>query len=287
METFTQPEDRARFEVLPFDDIAEQAAGLPRPIRIAVTCSPKLGPDRSIDAAARLRELGHSLTVHIAARMVRDREHLDGLLAGLTAAGADDLFLVGGDIEEPLGEYSSAVELLPLVAQHPRRPPKVGIAGYPEGHPRISDGELDRALREKSRLADYVVTQMCFDAEALERWVARQRARGLTLPVVVGMPGKVSRRKLLGMAARVGVGPSVDFLRKQSGLRRLLSRRSTADRLYEDIAARQLATDGFQFFTFNELLETWEWYERKLASEGAPARPAAAPHPKITAEESR
>lgn len=289
MEELTQPDDRARFEVLPFDDIAEQAAALPRPVRIAVTCSPKLGPDRSVEAAARLGRLGHTLTVHVAARMVRDRGHLDELLAGLVAAGADDLFLVGGDIEDALGEYSSAVDLLPLVAEHPQRPARLGIAGYPEGHPRIADDELDRALQDKSRLADYVVTQMCFHPDALDGWIRRQRSAGIALPVVIGLPGKVARRKLIAMAARIGVGPSLDFLRKQSGLRRLLSRRSTADRLYDDIAPlladRQLGIGGFQYFTFNELLETWQWHEQKLASTGAPARPAVAPHPKITAEE--
>src|SRR4029079_8555971 len=119
------------------------------------------------------------VTVHVAARMVRDRAHLDALLDGMAAAGAQDLFLIGGDIEETVGDYESAVELLPLVAEHPRRPRRVGIAGYPEGHPRISDAELDRALREKSRLADYVVTQMCFHAGALERWIARRRDDGL------------------------------------------------------------------------------------------------------------
>jgi methylenetetrahydrofolate reductase (NADPH) len=210
--------------------------------------------------------------VHVAARMVRDRAHLDELLEGMAKAEAHDLFLVGGDSEEPLGRFASAVELLPLVAKHAHRPARVGIAGYPEGHPKVDDAELDRALREKSERADYVVTQMCFDTDALASWIASQRAAGLELPVVIGIPGKVARRKLVTMAARVGVGPSIDFLRKQSGLRRLLSRRSTADRLYEEIAERDLGIDGFQFFTFNELLATWEWHQEQLASNARTSR---------------
>ena len=160
-------DDHARFEVLPFDDIAAEAARLPRPARVTITCLPKDGPDRGVETAARVRQLGHSVTVNVAARMVRDRDHLDQLLAGMADAGVEDLFLIGGDIEEPLGDYSSAVELLPLVADHPERPELIGVAGYPEGHPLISDDELERALRAKSRLADYVVTQMCFDAQTL------------------------------------------------------------------------------------------------------------------------
>ena len=265
MAEITSAHDRARFEVLPFDDIVEEAARLPRAVRVAVTCSPKHGPDRGLEKAARLRQLGHSLTVHVAARMVRDRDHLDGLLAGMADAGIGDLFLIGGDVEEPVGEYSSAGELLALVAGHPDRPELIGVAGYPEGHPLIEDEELERVLRAKSRLADYVVTQMCFDADTLRGWIDRERERGIDLPVVIGMPGKVTRRKLLRMSARIGVGPSLDFLRKQRGLRALLSRRSTADRLFEGVAPllgdARLAVEGFQYFTFNELLQTWEWHQ--------------------------
>src|SRR5215207_7991086 len=267
MTDVTPEQDQARLEVLPLPGIVEQAARLPRPVRIAVTCSPKHGPDRGVEVGAQLRELDHSLTVHVAARMVRDRDHLEQLLAGLADAEVDDLFLIGGDIEEAFGEYSAALDLLPSVVEHPQRPGLIGVAGYPEGHPLVSAGELEGVLRDKSRLADYVVTQMCFDPVALRTWIVRQRDQGMELPIVIGMPGKVARRKLLTMSARIGVGPSLDFLRKQKGLRMLLSRRSAVDRLYDGIAPLLddpgLAVAGLQYFTFNELLQTWEWHQKR------------------------
>jgi methylenetetrahydrofolate reductase (NADPH) len=256
----------ARFEVLPTDGIEDEAATLP-PARLTVTCSPQHGPDRAVDVAARLRAAGHEVTVHVAARMVRDRGHLDALLARMADAGADDMFLIGGDVDRPVGAYASAVELLPVVAEHGQRPPAIGIAGYPEEHPLVAGAELDAALHDKSAHADYVTTQMCFDADVLRRWVERQRERGITLPVVIGMPGRASRRQLLKMSARIGVGPSIAFLRKLRGLRSLITRRSTADRLYDGIApmlaAPQLNVVGFQFFTFNELRATWRWYSER------------------------
>jgi methylenetetrahydrofolate reductase (NADPH) len=260
--------DRARFEVLPTDGIEEQAAALPEPVRLTVTCSPVHGPDRAVEVAGRLREAGrHPVTVHIAARMVRDRAHLDALLRRMGDAGADDLFLIGGDVECPQGAYASAAELLPLIHEHQRRPRAIGIAGYPEKHPLVSDAELERALHDKSGFADYVTTQMCFDAGALHRWVQRERERGLTLPVLIGMPGKTSRRRLLTMATRIGVGPSMRFLRRLRGLRSLLTRRSTADRLYEEtaplLAEPELGIAGFQYFTFNALIETVRWHQRR------------------------
>ncbi len=268
-------EDRARFEILPLGGVEEQAERLPRGVHLTVTCSPVHGPDRAVALAAALARIGHELTVHVAARMVRDRGHLDALLDAMTEAGADDLFLIGGDVKSPLGEYSSALELLPLLAEHPRRPRTIGVAGYPEGHPFIDDDALGEALRRKGELADYVTTQMCFDPGALREWIERQRERGVSLPVLIGMPGKVARRQLLKMSARIGVGPSIAFLRKQRGLRSFLSRRSSADRLYDALAPMldepRLAVAGFQYFTFNQLLDTWNWHQRKLEASRARA----------------
>jgi methylenetetrahydrofolate reductase (NADPH) len=270
--TFTSPQDLARFEIFPAGSIEAQAAELPREVHMTVTCSPVHGPDRSVEVAGRLRELGHPVTVHVAARMVRDRAHLDAVLSGMADAGADDLFLVAGDIKEQQGEYASAVELLPLIAEHPLRPPSIGITGYPEDHPFISDEDLEAALREKSQHADYVTTQMCFDPNALREWVIRHREQGVTLPVVIGMPGKVKRKRLLTMSTQIGVGPSVRFLRKQRGLLSLLSRRSTADRLYDAFAPMldepELNLAGFNYYTFNQLLETWQWHQKKLEAGG-------------------
>ena len=130
----------------------------------------------------------------------------------------------------------------------------------------------------------------------LHAWIVRQREQGMELPVVIGMPGRVARRKMLKMSARIGVGPSIDFLRKQKGLRSLLSRRSTADRLYEGIAPLlddpDLAVAGIQYFTFNELLQTWEWHQTKAFSDhegsnGVPDRRGTAGHPGISAQENR
>lgn len=279
-----------RFEVLPLGKSEQEAAELPEPVRLTVTCSPKHGPDHSIAVAGRLHRLGHAVTVHVAARMVRDRAHVDELLAGMAAAGADELFLIGGDADPALGVYSSAVELLPVIAEHPKRPRTIGIGGYPEGHPLIDQATLDGALAEKMQLADYVATQMCFDAAVLRRWIADWRQRGMTIPVYVGMPGQVSPAKLLELSARIGVGPSMAFLRKQSGLKSLfgLARRSAPDRLCKaltpDIGDPSLRIAGFHFFTFNQLLATYEWQAARQ-----PARPAprtAGPRPYPVAEQS-
>jgi methylenetetrahydrofolate reductase (NADPH) len=258
----------ARFEVLPLGRGEEQAAQLPEPVWLTVTCSPRHGPDRTVDVARRLSALGHAVTVHLAARMVRDRAHLDELLAAMAQARVDDVFLMGGDATPPHGPYPSAVDLLPVIAGHPQRPREIGIAGYPEGHPLIDPGRLARVLDRKSALATYITTQLSFDAEAVLAWLSETRERGVGLPVLVGVAGVVDRRRLLEISMRIGVGPSLAFLRKQRGLRRLLGHaRVTADGIYDALAPhlddRELNIAGFHYYTFDRLVDTWRWERRK------------------------
>jgi methylenetetrahydrofolate reductase (NADPH) len=263
--------DWTRFEIMPFARGEEEAAKLPEPVRLTVTCSPKHGIDHSVEVATRLRALGHAVTVHLTARMIRDRSHLEELLAAMARAGIDDALLIGGDATPPQGPYSSAVELLPVIQEHPLRPQAIGIGGYPEGHPLVDSDTLVEALEEKSRFADYVTTQLCFDPEILLTWVKATREAGVILPVIVGVPGLVDRRKLLEISMRVGVGPSLRFLRKQRRLRDLFRlSASSAGILYDALAPRigdpQLGIAGFHYFTFNRLLETWRWEREKRSA---------------------
>lgn len=265
------PQSLSQFEVLPLGRSEEEAAQLPEPVRLTVTCLPRHGPDRSVAVARRLRALGHAVTVHLAARMVRDSAHLDELLAGMAETGVDDIFLIGGDAKRPHGRYSSAVELLPVICEHRDRPRQIGIAGYPEGHPLVDDDELADALQRKSALASYVTTQMCFDPEAVLAWIRKTREHGMKLPVVVGVPGVLDRRRLLEVSMRIGVGPSLAFVRKQRGLRSLLGKsKVTPDPPYEALVGslddRELGIAGFHYYTFNQLVDTWKWHCERLES---------------------
>jgi methylenetetrahydrofolate reductase (NADPH) len=271
----------SQFEVLPLDDTEAEARRVPEPAQLTITCSPRHGPDESVAVARRLTALGHRVTVHLAARMVRDRAHLDRLLEAMAEADCcDDLFLIGGDQTPPLGPYSSAQELLPVICEHDRRPRTIGIAGYPEGHPQIDADTLAEALVQKSACSDYVTTQLCFDPDAVLAWVDDTRARGVTLPVLVGIPGAVDRGRLLKMGMRIGVGSSLRFVRKQRGLMELLGLSgSPADRIYDALAPclgdpdRNLA--GFHYYTFNALADTWNWECEKRRNGGSSAAGAA------------
>lgn len=260
----------SRFEILPFERVLEEAAQLPEPVALTVTCSPRHGPDQAVDVGGRLRQLGHTVTVHIAARMVRDSDHADVLVRRMSEVDIEGAFVIGGDVKQPVGDYAAAGELLATIAEHPQRPRVIGIAAYPEGHPLIAVDTLDAVLARKAPMAQYMTTQMCFDPDALIGWLRRMRARGLTLPAIIGIPGEVDRRRLLEISMRIGVGSSLAFLRKQRGLRQLLSRSSPADRLWQALAPSigdpELGVIGFHYYTFNHLVQTWSWDREKARS---------------------
>jgi len=275
------PHCEHRYEVLPFPRSKEQAAGIAPPVRLTLTASAKHGSDRSVEYGERLRALGHRVTLHLAARMVRDREHLDAILARTAAVGIDDLFVVGGDVQEPIGPYGSAGDLLEVLAGHPLRPAALGVAAYPEGHPLIDDRDLEAALDYKAQLATYMVTQICYDADVLLAWLTRLRSRGVALPLYAGVTGQVDRRRLLEISMRIGVGPSLRFLRKQRSVGQLLRGAGDAtQRFYDAIAARrdepELGIAGFHFFTFNELTATWRWQQERCVRADRPAADAGA-----------
>jgi methylenetetrahydrofolate reductase (NADPH) len=257
-----------QFEVLPFERVVQEASRLPAPTRLTVTSSPRLNPEETLEFAGRLIALGHTVIPHLAARMVRDRDHLRQLLERFQAIGLEELFVIGGDNTQPAGEFDSALQVLELVREGSPEVGTIGIAAYPEGHPLIDEQTLTRQLERKSALADYMVTQMTFDADVLLDWLNDTRSRGISLPVRVGLPGVVERRRLLEVSVRIGVGPSLRFVRKQRGLRTLLRRPElVADELFDALVSRardpHLGIQGFHYFTLNQLCETWSWERDK------------------------
>ena len=115
-------------------------------------------------------------------------EALDDFLARLNGeAGVDTVLVIAGDRAE-CGPLRRALDAIDGGVLRRRGIRSIGIAGYPEGHPRIGDDELNRALGEKiaaaeaTGLAVEIVTQFCFDAGAILDFVARLRTFGFEHP---------------------------------------------------------------------------------------------------------
>ena len=108
------------------------------------------------------------------------------------------MFVPGGDQDPPAGDYTSALDLLEDLTALGRPFPEVGITGYPESHPTISDDLTVQSMWDKRRHATHVVSNLNFDPDSIRTWVDRMRARGITMPVLLGIPGPDRPRQAAG-----------------------------------------------------------------------------------------
>ena len=180
---------------------------------VTVTASGAKGLEATLALAETLARDGYVTVPHLAARMISGRTELVEIRARLGAAGITRVFVPGGDVD-PVGDYPDAFSLLEDLATLANPFEHVGITGYPETHPKITDDLTVQAMWDKRRHATHVVSNLTFDAGAIKSWVTRMRARGVAMPVLLGMPGPVDRTKLLAMAGKIGVGESTRFLVK-------------------------------------------------------------------------
>lgn len=261
-----------RYEIIPTAS-AEEAVRehVPLEVSVAVTASPTKGLGPTVDVATRLALAGYHVVPHLSARLVVDGMHLADLVARLREAGVSDVFVPAGDADPPVGEFSAALDVLRRLTDLGRPFEHVGITGYPESHPMLSDDVVVQAMWDKRSHATYIVSNLCFDHTVVARWVKRLRARGVDLPVHLGVAGPVERAKLVSMAAKIGVGESTRFLGKHPSwfLRmagpggyspeRLLRRTTSA------LARQQTPVAGLHLFTFNQVAETERWRQRLLA----------------------
>lgn len=255
----------ARYEVLPTPSTEDKVREhLPLGHTVTVTASPGKGLEATFDLAERLTAAGYVAVPHIAARMVRDRAELSEISERLTGNGIDSVFVPGGDAE-PAGDYHDALALLAGLEAIGAPFRHVGVAGYPESHPSISDDLVIQAMWDKRRHATHIVSNLTFDPKAVEAWMGRMRARGITTPLLLGLPGPVERAKLLSMATKIGVGESTRFLAKNKGLFARLAAPGgfTGERFLRDcvpaVTRPGALVEGLHVFTFNQVAETEAW----------------------------
>jgi methylenetetrahydrofolate reductase (NADPH) len=259
----------SRFEILPLDGIEDQVAEhLSTDTKVTVTASPRKGLEATLELSERLARAGYPVVPHLSARLVRDRAHLEEVLARLAAAGVRELFVPAGDATEP-GEFQGAAELLQAMGDTRTQFERIGITGYPESHHLISDEETIRAMFAKAEMATDIVSQLCFDPATIGWWIGAVRARGVRLPIWIGMPGCVDHAKLVRISLKIGMGESARFLRHQRGLlTRLLTPQFKPTRLLDGLAQVVSEPDagvaGFHLYTFNEVGPTERWRQRTL-----------------------
>lgn len=259
--------DNTIFEVIPMKNTAEKARDLPAGATVSVTASPDKGMMATVELSESLAADGYRIIPHISARMLESVDELKTIIERVRDAGATKAFVVGGDATDGTA-FPDGIALVQALAglDHPFT--EIGVPAYPEGHPSIPESVLHDALVSKQPHAQYMATQMCFDAGKIASWLKAERGAGVTLPLVVGIPGVTDPLRLATIGARIGVGQSLRYLRKNRAAIMKLLKPGPYDptTLVDKLAP--LATDpamnavGLHVFTFNQIEPTVEWYER-------------------------
>lgn len=252
------------------DDLRVAAPSLPAGTRVNVTFLGNEDLAMRVAASRAVREAGLTPVPHISARRLGDQGELETFLAALEEVGAtDSVFVVGGDPAVPQGPYpdSETVIRTGVLPEYGVR--RVSIAGYPEGHPDISDELLWKALLGKAAtlreqgLEGTIITQFGFDEVPILSWIERVRDAGIDLPVRIGVPGPAGVKRLIAFARRFGVGANAMIVKKYGFSLTHLMGSAGPDRLIGALSAaydpKRHGAVHLHFYTFGGVSRTSEW----------------------------
>ncbi|WP_029561596.1 methylenetetrahydrofolate reductase [Xanthomonas oryzae] len=220
-------------------------------------------------AAQLVRSLGFEPMPHLSARRIGAPEELQAFVARLVdEAGVTRCFVIAGDPSTPKGPFADSLSLIETGVFERSGIRTIGVAGHPQGHPIMRTAEQWDVLERKCRsiqergMAPLIVTQFGFDADMVVRWVEALRARGITHPVRVGVPGPASVAVLARYAASCGVGACASVLSNYGISIGKLFGNAGPDRFVDRLASRLTDAHGdirLHVFPFGGIAQSVEW----------------------------
>jgi methylenetetrahydrofolate reductase (NADPH) len=237
---------------------------------VTITFLPGDNYRHNVETASALRRAGYNPVPHIAAREMPSREALDDFLARTRGeADVTRVVLIAGDLALAKGPFRSSLDVCASGLIEARGILSVSVAGHPEGHPYLSAANAFKVLEawrdwgQLTKIRVDVVTQFCFESAPILGWIGELDARGISLPVIVGLAGPATPATLTKFALRCGIGNSMRSLRSQIGrFGRLLTDTGPDDVMRGLQSAPKAVTApiaGFHLFPFGGLRKAGEW----------------------------
>ena len=258
----TTTHDEAKFD--------EIAAELRPGTRVYVAHVPGTPIDDVVSLALRLKDAGFRAVPHIIARKLSSREQLETALKRLNAGGVDEALCIAGDIAVDDNAFESSLQVLKTGLFGTYQFREVGVAAHPEGSKAIGEERVAQALAGKvefARTAPFrvrFVTQFGFSAQDYIDWESETTARGIDLPMHVGLAAPASFKQLARFAVVCGVGASARMLANRTGAMADLLKTKAPDDLIVDFARHRAANPGTRiycphFFAFGGVAKAARW----------------------------
>jgi methylenetetrahydrofolate reductase (NADPH) len=256
----------------------ELAQLLGRSAGVYIHSVPGFTAEERLESLGQLHRAGLEPVPHIAARRVTTRERTRELLRRWVGEhGVRRVLLIGGDETPPRGPYADSVQYLEegLLPEAGIR--AVGIAGYPDGHPKIGAAALEEAFERKLRAARaqglevYVVTQFSFEPQRVVEYCAALARRAPGVPVYVGAAGPTDPAALVRYAQRCGVTASLRAVRRFGfGLARLAAHTDPSGQLApiarrHEVVGAASNVAGAHLFAFGGAIRTAAWMSKAIA----------------------
>jgi len=241
--------------------------------------------DDMVATARRLTDEGFAVMPHFPARLIESKQQLaDWIDRYQGEAGVEQALLLGGGLNQPVGEFANSMELIESgLFDHFSR---LHVAGHPEGNRDIDPDGSDRmvmqalkwkrAFSERTDARVAISTQFCFEAAPVISWADRLAAEGIDLPIHIGIAGPAKLQTLMKYALSCGVGPSMRVLqRRAKDVTKLLLPYEPTELLVELAAHKKRHPDfGIEqvhFFPLGGIAANANWVTQNAGSAGQPA----------------